>query len=69
MRRCALRDDHWIGSARSKKETIVPAESVRLAIGMLTRGEIDLCAANKPTLFEMSDATPNARILDGKLRP
>jgi polar amino acid transport system substrate-binding protein len=32
---------------------------------MLNRGEIGLYATNKPTLFEMSDALPNARILDG----
>ncbi len=51
--------------ARFKNATIVPAESVKLAIGMLGRGEIDLYATNKPTLFEMSDAMPNARILDG----
>jgi polar amino acid transport system substrate-binding protein len=51
--------------AKFKNATIVPAESVKLAIGMLNRGEIDLYATNKPTLFEMSDAMPNARILDG----
>ena len=51
--------------ARFTNATIVPAESVELAIGMLNRGEIDLYATNKPTLFEMSDAMPNARILDG----
>jgi polar amino acid transport system substrate-binding protein len=51
--------------ARFKNATIVAAESVKLAIGMLDRGEIDLYATNKPTLFEMSDAMPNARILDG----
>ncbi len=32
---------------------------------MLNRGEIDAYATNKPTLFEMSDSMPNARILDG----
>ena len=51
--------------AMFKNATIVPAESIKLAIGMLNRGEIDLYATNKPTLFEMSDALPNARILDG----
>jgi polar amino acid transport system substrate-binding protein len=51
--------------ARFKSATIVPAESVKLAIGMFGRGEIDVYATNKPTLFEMSDAMPNARILDG----
>jgi polar amino acid transport system substrate-binding protein len=51
--------------AKFKNATIVPAESVKLAVGMLSRGELDLYATNKPTLFEMSDAMPNARILDG----
>jgi polar amino acid transport system substrate-binding protein len=51
--------------AKFKNATIVAAESVKLAIGMLNRSEIDLYATNKPTLFEMSDAMPDARILDG----
>jgi polar amino acid transport system substrate-binding protein len=51
--------------AKFKNATIIPAESVKLAIGMLERGEIDLYATNKPTLFEMSDSMPGARILDG----
>jgi polar amino acid transport system substrate-binding protein len=51
--------------ARFKNATIVPAESVKVAIAMFGRGEIDLYATNKPTLFEMSDQMPGARILDG----
>ena len=51
--------------AKFKNATIVPAESVKVAIGMFDRGEIDLYATNKPTLFEMSDQMPGARILDG----
>ncbi|HEX9212691.1 MAG TPA: ABC transporter substrate-binding protein [Bradyrhizobium sp.] len=51
--------------ARFKTATIVPAESVKAAIAMFGRGEIDLYATNKPTLFEMSDQMPGARILDG----
>ncbi|MCK1383427.1 ABC transporter substrate-binding protein [Bradyrhizobium sp. 21] len=51
--------------ARFKNATIVPAESVKVAIGMFGRGEIDLYATNKPTLFEMSDQLPGAKILDG----
>jgi polar amino acid transport system substrate-binding protein len=51
--------------AKFKNAKIVPAESVKLAIGMLDRGEIDLYATNKPTLFEMSDSMPGARVLDG----
>jgi polar amino acid transport system substrate-binding protein len=32
---------------------------------MFGRGEIDVYATNKPTLFEMSDSMPGARVLDG----
>jgi polar amino acid transport system substrate-binding protein len=52
--------------AKFKNAKIVPAESVKLAVGMLNRGEIDVYATNKPTLFEMSDSMQNARVLDGK---
>ncbi|MCS3725245.1 ABC transporter substrate-binding protein [Bradyrhizobium betae] len=51
--------------AKFKNATIVPAESVKVAIGMFGRGEIDLYATNKPTLFEMSDQMQGAKILDG----
>ena len=51
--------------AKFKTATIVPAESVRVAIAMFGRGEIDLYATNKPTLFEMSDQMKGAKILDG----
>jgi polar amino acid transport system substrate-binding protein len=51
--------------AKFKNATIVPAESVKLAVGILSRGKLDTYATNKPTLFEMSDSMPGARILDG----
>ncbi|WGD49227.1 ABC transporter substrate-binding protein [Bradyrhizobium sp. CB1650] len=51
--------------AKFKKANIVPAESVKVAIAMFGGGEIDLYATNKPTLFEMSDQMPGARILEG----
>lgn len=51
--------------ARFKNATIVPAESVKVAVAMFSRGEIDLYATNKPTLFEMSDQMPGAKILEG----
>jgi len=31
---------------------------------MLSCGELDTYATNKPTLFEMSDSMPGARVLD-----
>ena len=52
-------------SAKFKNATIIPAESVKLAIEMLRRGELDIYATNKAILFEMSDALAGARILDG----
>jgi polar amino acid transport system substrate-binding protein len=51
--------------AKFRNATIVPAESVKVAIAMFGRGEINLYATNKPTLFEMADQMPGAKILDG----
>lgn len=51
--------------AKFKNATIVPVESVKIAITMFGSREIDLYATNKPTLFEMSDQMPGAKILDG----
>jgi polar amino acid transport system substrate-binding protein len=48
-----------------KNAKIVPAENVKVAVDMFNRGDIDAYATNKPTLFEISDAMPGARILDG----
>jgi polar amino acid transport system substrate-binding protein len=46
--------------------TVVPAQNVKYAIQMLERRELDAYATNKPTLFEMSDQMPGARVLDGR---
>jgi polar amino acid transport system substrate-binding protein len=52
--------------AKFKNAKIVPAESVKVAVDMFERGEIDAYATNKPTLFEISDKMPGgAQILDG----
>ncbi len=51
--------------AKFKNAKIVAAESVKLAIEMLRRGDLDVYATNKAILFEMSDSMPGARILDG----
>ena len=45
---------------------VVPAENYKRGIEMLTHGEIDTYATNKPTLFEMSDQMPGSRILEGR---
>jgi polar amino acid transport system substrate-binding protein len=51
--------------AKFKNAKIVPAENVKLAVDLLNRGELDVYATNKPTLYEMSDTMPGGRILDG----
>ena len=51
--------------AKFQNAKIVPAENVKSAIEMLRRGELEAYATNKALLFEMSDAMPGARILDG----
>jgi len=51
--------------AKFKNAKIVPAENIKVVVEMFSRGEIDAYATNKPTLFEMSDAMPGSRILDG----
>jgi len=51
--------------AKFKDAKIVPAENVKAAIEMLRRRELEAYATNKALLFEMSDAVPGARILDG----
>jgi polar amino acid transport system substrate-binding protein len=45
---------------------VVPAQNSKHAVEMFGRGEIDLFATNKPTLFEMSDQMPGARMLAGR---
>jgi polar amino acid transport system substrate-binding protein len=45
---------------------VVPAENSKRAIEMFERRELDVFATNKPTLFEMSDQMPGARVLDGR---
>ena len=48
------------------KAVLVPAQNSKHAVEMFERGELDLFATNKPTLFEMSDQMPGARVLDGR---
>jgi polar amino acid transport system substrate-binding protein len=45
---------------------IAPAQNSRHAVEMLERGELDLFATNKPTLFQMSDQMPGSRVLEGR---
>lgn len=46
--------------------TVVPAQNVKYAVQMFEHRELDAYATNKPTLFEMSDHMPGARVLDGR---
>ncbi len=48
------------------KAIVVPAQNSKHAIEMFERRELDLFATNKPTLFQMSDQMPGARVLDGR---
>jgi polar amino acid transport system substrate-binding protein len=46
--------------------TVVPAQNLSRAIEMFEHSELDVFATNKPTLFEMSDQMPGARVLEGR---
>jgi polar amino acid transport system substrate-binding protein len=48
------------------KTTVVAAPDVKIAVQMFEQGALDVFATNKPTLFEMADAMPGARVLDGR---
>jgi polar amino acid transport system substrate-binding protein len=49
-----------------KNATVVPAATLRSGIEMLAQHKIDAYATNKASLFEMSDALPGSRVLDGR---
>ena len=49
-----------------KNAAIVAAPTVKAATEMLAKGELDAFATNKAILFEMSDALPGSRVLDGR---
>jgi polar amino acid transport system substrate-binding protein len=46
--------------------TVVPADSLAKAQTMLNAKQIDAFATNKGILFEMSDALPGSRVIDGR---
>jgi polar amino acid transport system substrate-binding protein len=52
-------------SAKFRNAKFLPAESVAAAINALRNGELDVYATNKAILFQMSEALPGARILEG----
>jgi polar amino acid transport system substrate-binding protein len=49
-----------------KYAAVVPAPTLKAATDMLARGELDAYGTNKAILFEMSDALPGSRVLDGR---
>jgi len=49
-----------------KHAAVVTAPSLRAARELLSAGEIDAFATNKAILFEMADAAPGTRVLDGR---
>jgi polar amino acid transport system substrate-binding protein len=53
-------------SQQFKNAAVVPAPSIKGGIEMLSLGKVDAFATNKASLFEMSDALPGSRVLDGR---
>jgi polar amino acid transport system substrate-binding protein len=49
-----------------KNATVVPAATLKDGVEMLAQHKIDAYATNKANLFEMSDALPGSRVLDGR---
>lgn len=49
-----------------KNATVVPAATLKDGIEMLAQHKIDAYATNKANLFEMSDAVPGSRVLEGR---
>lgn len=49
-----------------KNAKVVPATTIEMATDMLATGTLDAFATNKPTLFEMAEKLPGAKVLDGR---
>lgn len=49
-----------------KHAQVVPAATVKAGAALLLAGDIDAYATNKPTLFEMAEGVPGARVLPGR---
>lgn len=50
-----------------KNATVVKCPGLAAGLEMLKSGAVDVFAANKANLFEMSDKLPGSRVLDGRL--
>jgi polar amino acid transport system substrate-binding protein len=53
-------------SREFRNATVVQTASLKAAIDMLAAGKLQAFATNKATLFEMSDALPGSRVLEGR---
>ena len=49
-----------------KNAEVVRVVTLKEGIAMMAEGKIDAYATNKATLFEMSDAVPSSKVLDGR---
>ena len=49
-----------------KNAEVVRVVTLKEGIGLMAEGKIDAYATNKATLFEMSDAVPGSKVLDGR---
>ncbi len=49
-----------------KNAEVVRVVTFKEGIDMMTAGKVDAYATNKATLFEMSDAVPGSKVLDGR---
>jgi len=49
-----------------KNAQVVPVETVKVGVQMLSAGTLDLYATNKATLFEMMDQLPGSRVFEGQ---
>jgi polar amino acid transport system substrate-binding protein len=49
-----------------KNAVLVPAATLKIGIEMLSEHKVDVYATNKANLFEMSDALPGSRVLEGR---
>ncbi|HZP85356.1 MAG TPA: transporter substrate-binding domain-containing protein, partial [Burkholderiales bacterium] len=50
-----------------RSATVIPSPSVPAGQEMLSSGKVDVFAANKANLFELSDKLPGSHVLDGRI--
>lgn len=50
-----------------KNAQLIPGPGLAGVLEMLKSGQVDVFAANKANLFEMSDRLPGSRVLDGRI--